>query len=187
MARLTRDFTGRRPVESVPHPRRGRAPAWSADVMRRRESGARIGLLLVSVDEWRGGEVFAGRAGVARVAALPDYDIEAGDWSCAAGLDCLVCGDAVPERFDAAVAAVLAAPAASVWGEYAEGVFRLAALPFQRSGRSTVVSVGSAVPVERLGAELAAFREVAMLMEDGFYGQPVFAAVREARVRELLA
>lgn len=170
MARLTRDFSGKAAAQV----RRGRAPAWAVQVMERRAAGERVGLLLVSVDCWDGGEYFKGRPAVERVCALEDFDIAAGDWSVVAGLDVLVCGVAGLERFNLAALACLSAGAASVWGEYEDGIARLEYWPLA----PFVVAPERSVPVDGFGAALARFREVSMLLGDGFYGAAAFTSVR---------
>jgi hypothetical protein len=177
MARLTRDFSGK-PAQGArsAFQHAGKVPAWALPVMERKQAGERIGLLLVSVDEWHGGELYADKPNVARICALEDFEIERGDWSVCAGLDCLVCGDCSAERFALAAVACLCSGAASVWGEYTEGVFRLdlwRVAPY-------FVTTGSAIPFERFGTALAAYRETAMLLQEGFYGSAAFQPVRAA-------
>lgn len=180
MARFTRDFSGK---QAAPFGRQvqGRKPAHAAALLKRRDEGGRVGLLLVSVDSWDGGWHFDDRPNVVRIVAPEDFDIAAGDWRCVAGLDCLVCGDAGPERFDAAVLACLRAGAASVWGEYHEGIVRL------ESWRCAPFFVAGDVPVSAacFAARLAAFRETSLLIEDGFYGHAAFGPARALLLERL--
>ena len=176
MARLTRDFSGKSPRSGAGLTRNGTPPAWAHPVMEKKLAGERIGLLLVSVDEWYGGAQFADRPNVSRICALEDFDIAAGDWSVVAGLDVLVCGDCPAERFALAAVACLCSGAASVWGEYSEGVFRLElwrVAPY-------VVTVGPCIPFSQFGSALAAYRETAMLLQEGFYGMEAFQPMRGA-------
>jgi hypothetical protein len=120
--------------------------------------------------------MYADKPNVARICALEDFEIGRGDWSVCAGLDCLVCGDCSAERFALAAVACLCSGAASVWGEYTEGVFRLdlwRVAPY-------FVTTGPAIPFERFGTALASYRETAMLLQEGFYGSAAFQPVRAA-------
>jgi hypothetical protein len=186
--RLTRDFTGKASREQFAGrnaagmgPRAGKPPAWAKELAAKRAQGLRVGLLLVSVEGWAGGAAFAQREGVRRICALPDFDSAAGDWSVAAGLDCLVCADpdadvdprCLQERFDAAAVALFQAGAASVWGECDVGIMRLALLVGNR-----LVSIEAPVPPGAFGRRLAQARETAILMEDGVYGDAAYAPVR---------
>ena len=49
-----------------------RSPAYAKDLMARRRSGERIGLLVVAVHDWHAGEEFTAHAEVARVVLPPD-------------------------------------------------------------------------------------------------------------------
>lgn len=179
MARLTRDFSGKSALAG----RQSfvRKPAHAAALLKRREEGYRVGLLLVSVDSWQGGWYFEDRPNVARIVAPDDFDIADGDWRCVAGLDCLVCGDAGHDRFDAAVLACLRSGAASVWGEYHEGIVRLESWPHA----PFFLAAEGSVPPDRFAARLAAFRETALLLQDGFYGLDAFRPARAALLERL--
>lgn len=181
MARLTRDFSGKQGghegYSGAQRANAGRPLAYHHPVMERRAAGERIGLLLVSIDDWHGGEYFVERPNVARVAALEDHDLATVDWSVVAGLDCLVCGDADQARFDLAVLMCLRAGAASVWGEFDSGMVRV---EFWRHAAPYYVPASRPVPADRFGSALAAFRDTALLLEDGFYGLTAFAPMRAA-------
>ena len=181
MARLTRDFSGRHAGGGFA--KRAIAPAWAKPVMEKRAAGARIGLLLVSVDGWDGGWYLKEREHVERVCTLPDFDIATGDWSVVAGLDVLVCGDAEQDRFDLAVLACLRASAASVWVECAAGMVRV---EFWRWSAPYFVAAADPVPTGRFGTALAAFRETALLLGDGFYADPAFQPARTALLDRLM-
>lgn len=175
--RATRDFSGR---AGGTEQKRGRLPAYARDLLDKRRQGQYIGLLLVSVDDWRGGWYLADKPNVSRVVCPPDFDLAGADFSVAAGVDVLVCGEGDPARLDAATLACLAAGAASVWGEFSDGLWRTTFWPHWSPHH---VCEDGPVPVEAFAARLAAFRETAVLMQEGFYGQPMFRPVRD----ELLA
>lgn len=170
--RATRNFSGR---AAGSEQKRGRPPVWARELQEKRQEGRRVGLLLVSVDEWRGGWFFADRPNVFRIVCPPDFDIAGADFSVTAGVDVLVCGEAPADRLDAATLACLAAGAASVWGEYSDGLWRTTYWPHWAPH---VLCEDGPVPVEEFSARLAAFRETAVLLQDGFYGQPMFRPVR---------
>lgn len=176
--RATRNFSGR--AAGGTNSFNGRMPAYARELLEKRQQGKRIGLLLVSVDDWEGGWYLRDKPNVARVVCRPDLDLATADFSVAAGVDVLVCGDASAERLDTATLACLAAGAASVWGEYNDGLWRVTYWPHWSPH---VLAEDGPVAPAALAAALAAFREVAVLLEQGFYGQPMFRPVRA----ELLA
>jgi hypothetical protein len=180
MARLTRDFSGKKSALAG-RQAKGRAPAYATALIKRRTEGGRIGLLLVSVDDWKGGWYFEDKPNVARICAPEDFDIAAGDWGCVAGLDVLVCGCGPDERFNAAVLACLQAGAASVWGEFHSGIMRL---EFWRWSAPYFIA-NECVPPEQFAARLASFRETAMLLQDGFYGHAAFQPARAALLERI--
>lgn len=182
MARLTRDFSGKHYSAngggySGHGARHARPLAYGIPVMEKRAAGERIGLLLVSVDDWHGGEFFSGKPAVERVCVPEDFDVSVGDWSVCAGLDCLVCGFGDSPRFDATVLMCMQAGAASVWAEFDAGIVRL---DFWRHAAPFYVPACAAVSHERFGSALASFRDVALLLEEGFYGNPAFQPMRAA-------
>lgn len=174
MARLQRDFSGKKPSGSFA--KSAKRPAYAIDLLKRRDAGERIGLVLLAVDDWHGGWSLADRPNVARIVAAGDYDIASGDFGCMAGLDVLVCGECQDDRFNAAVRACFAHGAASVWGEYADGVARLD--PWRMA--PGYLAQDRSVPFERFGAALVNHREVALLLGDGFYGMAAFDPVRQS-------
>lgn len=172
--RATRNFSGRAAAGTKQF--NGRPPGYARELLAKRQEGKRIGLLLVAVDDWEGGWYFRDKSNVSRIVCMPDLDIAAADFSVAAGVDCLVCGEAAAGRLDAATLACLAAGAASVWGEYNDGLWRTTYWPHWSP--HVLCEDGPVSPAE-FSARLATFRETAILLQDGFYGQPMFRSVRE--------
>ena len=173
MARLTRDFSGKK---SAPAGRRSRLPAYGVEVLRRREAGERIGLLLLAVDDWHGGWYFQEKPNVARIVAPEDFDISTGDLTIVVGLDVLVCGDCDHARFNQAIGAAFRSGAASVWGEFDGGITRLEHWR-QAPG---YIAADKPVPSERFGAALTSNRDVQILLQEGFYGMAAFDPVRQS-------
>lgn len=171
--RATRNFSGR--ADAGTKQFKGRMPAYARDLLSKRQEGKRIGLLLVAVDDWEGGWYLYGKPNVCRVICPPDFEFSGADFSVASGVDCLVCGDGAPDRLNAATLACLAAGAASVWGEFNHGLWRTTYWPHWSPH---VLCEDGPVPFEAFAARLASFRETAILMESGFYGQPMFRPVR---------
>lgn len=155
-------------------------PAYSRDLLAKRQEGKRIGLLLVAVDDWQGGWYLYGKPNVSRVTCPPDFEFAGADFSVAAGVDVLVCGQGAVERLDAATLACLAAGAASVWGEYSNGLWRTTFWPHEPP---YILAEQGPVPYEDFAASLAAFRETSILLQHGYYGQPMFRPVREEMLR----
>jgi len=155
---------------------------YAKAVAERRRAGERVGLLVVAVHDWSAGSWFEGRPEVCRVVLPDDLAVEAADWSVCLALDVVVCGSAGDAVFNAAVRAVLAAGAVSCWGEYSDGLHRLAAV-----GRRGVVAVDGPFPPAKLGAVLQAYRPTALALGIGGYGSRVFEATRAAMFGPLLA
>lgn len=158
-----------------------RAMAYAKAVAERRRNGERVGLLVVSLHGWKDGLWFDGRPDVCRVMLPADLAVADADWSVCLALDVLVCGSAGDEVFNDAVRAITAAGAVSVWGEFADGVHRLALI-----GRGKVVAVEGGWPVQKLGALLRDFRGLAMALRIGGYGSKVFDAARSAMFGQCL-
>lgn len=170
--RATRNFSGR---AGATKQKRARAPAYARELMARRAEGQRIGLLLVSVDDWKGGWYFEDRPNVCRVVCPPDFDIAGADFSVAEGCDVLVCGEGAAQRLDMATLACLSAGAASVWGEYNDGLWRTTFWPHEAP---FLLCEEGPVAFADFAAKLAAFREVQILLGAGYYGKPMFRPVR---------
>lgn len=159
-----------------------RALAYAKAVADHRRAGERVGLLVVSVHDWNSGKPFVPSPEVCRV-LLPAYmAVEAADWSVCLALDVLVCGDADDAVFCSVVRAVLAAGAVSCWGEFSDGVHRLATV-----GTGKVVAVDGPVQLNEFGAALRLFRTAALALRIGGYRSRAFDAVRAAMFGPLLA
>lgn len=178
--RATRNFSGRAAAGTKQF--QGRPPAYARELLAKRQEGKRIGLLLVAVDDWDGGWYFRGKPNVCRIVCPQDFEIAGADFAVAAGVDVLVCGDGDVARLDAATLACLAAGAASVWGEYSDGLWRTTYWPHWAPH---VLCEDGPVPVEAFAVWLAAFREREVLTESGFYGQPMFRPVRDGLLARL--
>lgn len=155
---------------------------YAKAVAERRRAGERVGLLVVAVHDWAAGSWFDGRPEVCRVVLPDDLAVEAADWSVCLALDVVVCGSADAAVFNAVVRAALAAGAVSCWGEFGDGLHRLAAV-----GRRGVVAVDGPFPPAKLGAVLQAYRPAALALGIGGYGSRVFEATRAAMFGPLLA
>lgn len=159
-----------------------RAMAYAKALAERRRAGERVGLLVVAVHDWSAGLWFDAQPAVGRVVLPDDLAVEAADWSVCLALDVVVCGSADAAVFNAVVRAALAAGAVSCWGEFGDGLHRLAAV-----GRRGVVAVDGPFPPAKLGAVLQAYRPAALALGIGGYGSRVFEATRAAMFGPLLA
>lgn len=156
--------------------------AYAKAVAERRRNGERVGLLVVAVHDWNAGKWFEASPEVCRVMLPADLAVDEADWSVCLALDVVLTGAANDEVFFSAVRSAIAAGAVSCWGEFADGVHRLAVI-----GRQTVVAVEGPFPINKLGAALRAFRSDALALRIGGYGSRVFDAVRTATFGPLLA
>ena len=100
-------------------------PLGGRPLIGRRKAGERIGLLIVAVHDDAAGHALAQRSGTARVQVRVDMLPHELDWSCAVALDCLVLGECAEPVFWATVTMLYAAGAASIWGEFDSGIWRL--------------------------------------------------------------
>lgn len=156
--------------------------AFSRDVIARRKDGVRIGLLVVSLHDWKGGSWLDGRPEVCRVVLPADLAVLNADWSVCLALDVLICGSAPDDVFYDSVRSVIRAGAVSCWGEFSEGVALLSELP---SG--AVVAVNDPVPANRLGAALRSYRTGALALGVGGYRSRVFDPAWTAMFSPLIA
>lgn len=164
-----------------------RLPAYAKALLARRAAGERIGLLIVAVSDWKACEALALRDNTARVVVPEDTDPEGLDWSCATGLDCLVCGDDDEARLTSVTVELSNVGAASLWWECEDGVGPVVVVPLS-NGKFRVYGDGDLCPVERFGKYLAKYRELNILLRDGaFYANPAFDVVRQARLDEVVA
>ena len=150
--------------------------AYGKDLLARRQAGDRVGLLVVSVHDWEAGTWFAGRPEVARVVLPDDVPVADADWSPCMALDCVVTGGAVDGIFYAVCAALRTCGAASVWGEFDDGLHLL-----EPVGKR-FVSVEGPVALPAFGAALRRHRAEAMWLRLGFYGSRIFDQARMAMI-----
>ncbi len=148
-------------------------------LLARRAAGERVGLLVVAVRDWSAGTWFESRPEVARVVLPDDVPVGAADWSPCLALDCVVCGGCPDEVFYAVCDALQAHGAASVWGEFADGICLI-----ERIGRRWV-AVEAPLPVASLAPALRRWRQVATGLGLGFYRSRIFDGARQALRREL--
>jgi len=148
--------------------------AYGKDVAEKRRQGQRIGLLVVVLHDWNAGMWFDGRPEVARVVLQSDIAAADADWSLVVALDVLVCGSAKDDVFYTACDALEKAGAASIWGDFNDGVHLL-----ERAGK-TWISTDGPLPVQKLGAKLRQHREVMIMMRLGFYASRIFDDARRA-------
>lgn len=172
MPRLSRDFSGRAERGHVP---RAKAPAYGRELMARRGVGEYIGLVLLVVDDWQGGREYQDRDNVARLVCPEELDIGAADLSMLAGLDVLVCGATEDARFDAAVLASMRAGAASVWGQFADAIWRVEFWPYRAPHY-----IGITGPVFQFGRALDEHRRASLLLRLGIYADDAYTPVRNA-------
>lgn len=153
-----------------------RALPYATALAERRRAGERVGLLVVSVNDWEAGKWFEAKPEVGRVVLPADVAVDAADWSICLALDCVVCGAGVDGTFYAVCDALKRCGAASVWGEFDDGISLI-----EPVGRR-LVAVDGPYPVNKLGAALRRHRETAMMLGLGFYGSRVFNAARLALI-----
>lgn len=166
-----------------------RGPAYANKVIGRRKLGERIGLLVVALHDWNAGQEIALRPNVRRVVLAEDTLPHELDWSCCVALDCLVVGECDESVFWAAVTMIYAAGAASIWGEFAGGVYRLERWPSRLVPRGFYADEGP-IPVGKLGRAVDANRTYGLLFRRGVYGTPMFDAARASlaeRVNQRMA
>lgn len=183
--RLTRDFSGK-PARGGVSPgggfsERGRAPAHARKIRELRESGQRIGLLLVAVDDWEGGWEFVSQDAVQRVVVPPELDASQVDLSVAVALDCLICGTDDASRLSAVAVELFRVGAASVWGEFASGLW---CMEFWPHGMPWYVCTTGPVPTGRFGRALKFHRDLSLMLGEGLYAAPMFQEARAAALYE---
>lgn len=151
-----------------------KALAYGKALVERRKAGQRVGLLVISLYDWEAGKWFECRPEVARLVLPQDAGVDAVDWSACLALDCVVCGAAVDGTFYEACSALKRAGAASVWGEFDDGIYLL-----ETAGKRWCCTEGP-FSVNLLGAALRRHREASMMLRLGFYGSRVFDTARMA-------
>ena len=154
-------------------------PAYGRPLIGRRKAGERIGLLIVALHDGDAGRDLSARPNTARVELLEDALPHELDWSCAVALDCLLVGACDERVLWAAATMLYAAGAASLWGEFADGIYRLErwVSPLCPYG---FYSDDGPIDAESLGRALTAHRAWALMRRAGVYGTPAFDAARAA-------
>lgn len=156
-----------------------KALAYAKALTDRRTSGARVGLLVVAIHDWEAGKWFEARPEVCRVLLTNDLAVDAADWSIALALDVIVCGTADDALFYSVCDALRRCGAASIWGEFSDGVWLL-----EPVGKRWLAVEGP-YDLGRLGAALRSHREVMMMLRKGFYGSRVFDGARTAILQSM--
>ena len=159
-------------------------PLGGRPLIGRRKAGERIGLLIVSVHDDAAGHDLAQRSGTARVQVRVDMLPHELDWSCAVALDCLVLGECAEPVFWATVTMLYAAGAASIWGEFDSGIWRLERYVSKATPQGFYCT-GEPVQAGALGQALKINREVSLMTRDGVYGTAPYAAARLAVFRNI--
>lgn len=155
---------------------------YSKALLARRKAGERIGLLVVALHDWEAGENIASREHTARVVVPDDKLPHDLDWSACVALDCLLCGPCPEPVFYAAATMLYAAGAASIWGEFEDGIWRLehwARMPFG------FYAEGGPVTHARLGWALSLYRDWALMARCGAYGTAIYAQARLETFRKV--
>lgn len=155
-----------------------RSLAYAKALADKRQRGERVGLLVVALHDWRAGQWFEGRPEVGRVVLPADLDVQDADWTIALALDVLVCGLAPDDVFYSACSALEKAGAASIFGEFDDGLWLM-----ERAEKLWYATEGP-FPVQKLGAVLRSHREVMMMLRRGFYGSRIFDGARRAIASE---
>lgn len=148
--------------------------AYAKDLAARRRNNERIGLLIVSLNDWEAGKWFEGQPAVARVVLPDDVPVAAADWSLCLALDVLVCGDADETLLHAALLALEKAGAASLWVDYDDGVWRV------ERGVKLWSAITGPVPLAKLPAALRLERNVMTMLGIGFYRSRIFDGARKS-------
>lgn len=158
--------------------------AFGKPLVARRKLGERIGLLIVCVHDWEAGRDLEARSGTARVVVPEDMLPHEMDWSPAVALDCLVVGVCPESVFYAAATMLHSAGAASIWGEFSDGIWRLERC-VSKAFPSGFYTTDGPVRPEKLGLSLRNYRDWALLKRLGVYGSAAFSAARLAVFRNI--
>lgn len=151
--------------------------AYSKALVSRRKLGERIGLLIVGVHDWEAGRDLEARSGTARIVVPEDALPHELDWTPAVALDCLVVGECPEPVFYAAVTMLHAAGAASIWGSFADGAWRLERY-LSKSTPQGFYATDGPVQAGKIGQALKNHRDHALMTKRGLYGTPPYASAR---------
>lgn len=153
--------------------------AFGKQLIGRRKMGERIGLLVVSLHDWKGGGDLLARPGVAQVVLDVDQLPHECDWSCAVALDCLIVGDVDEAVFYAAATMLFAAGAASIFGQFPDGIWRLERWHSKCCPVGFYAVDGPIAPTA-FGRALAVHRDWCLMTRAGVYGTKIYDAARAA-------
>jgi hypothetical protein len=159
-------------------------PVGGRPLIGRRKAGERIGLLIVSVHDEAAGRELALRSGTAHIQVRVDMLPHELDWSCAVALDCVILGTCSQALFYATATMLYAAGAASIWGEFDDGIWRLERWHSASCPTGFYADDGP-VPLSRLGEALAFHRSWALMRRAGVYGTELFDAARDAEFSKI--
>lgn len=159
-------------------------PAGGRPLLGRRKAGERIGLLIVAVHDDAAGRELALRSGTARIQVMIDTLPHELDWSCSVALDCLVLGECAEPVFYATVTMLHAAGAASIWGVFADGVWRLERYLSKATPQGFYATDGPVEPA-KLAQAIKIHREYALMTRRGLYGTAPYAPARLAAFRNI--
>lgn len=158
--------------------------AYSKALVSRRKLGERIGLLVVGLHDWHAGVDLEARSGTARIVLPEDSLPHEMDWAPAVALDCLVVGECQEAVFYAAVTMLHAAGAASLWGSFADGAWRLERYVSKATPQGFYATDGP-VPAGKIGQALKMHRDHSLMTRRGLYGTPPYAQARLAVFRNV--
>lgn len=153
--------------------------AWGKALIARRKAGERIGLVIVAVHDWDAGAELAARPNTARVVVPEDKLPHELDWSPCVALDVIVMGECAEPAFWAAVTMLYAAGAASIWGCFEDGIWRLERWVSRLFPTGFYAAEGP-FPEARLGGAIKRYRDWALMTRAGVYGTKLFDAARAA-------
>lgn len=154
--------------------------AYAKDLAARRRNNERVALVVVSVHDWAAGKWFDGQPAVARLVVPDDLPLADADFSVALALDVLVCGMCQEPDFYAVCDALAEAGAASIWGEFDDGIWLV-----ERVAR-TWVAVDGPYAVPKMSAVLRFNRLAMLIMRRGLYGSKFFDAARQEALAPFL-
>lgn len=154
-------------------------PAFAKPLIARRKLGERIGLVVVAVHDWEAGMDLAARSGTARIVMAEDNQPHELDWSCCVALDCLIVGECDELMFYATATMLFAAGAASIWGVFHDGIWRLERWLSHCCPMGFFADDGP-IPPARFGSALALYRSWALLTRAGVYGTKLYDSARDA-------
>jgi hypothetical protein len=169
-------------------------PAYARSLSEQISTGQFVRLVVLSLHDWSAGKMLCDRPGVVRLVIGPDLPLVDLDLSQLFGLDVLVIGSAEHADLDALQRLALASGAATCWGEYVDGLWRVVPC-----GRRGLLAVDRVADADELLDRLPALRLAQLLKGEGVFQSPTFRDARlsamgavfgptvEARLRERMA